>query len=229
VKKIEDAQKYVFRQEPVYSGERQILSELTRPNMKVLDVGCGATGRTARLLKNFNCEVYSIEINKNAVAEFKTRADSNTFYLTAADMRSMPFRADFFDLILIAFHGIDYLLTDPERIKVFREVSRILATNGTLVLNSFNRIGSILTPSNFRSKDGLAWLVNHLITLNFLKPTLIDGNSFELYQSTTRRVIGQVEGATNLTFDYAINPNGSSRNFPLLTLFSTAPYFVFSR
>ena len=226
---IRDAKTHIFRQEPILLGERQILSELIQPGMKVLDVGCAATGRSARLLKEFGCDVYSIEINSDAIAEFKARADSVGVHLAVADMCTMPFKAGYFDLVLIAFHGIDYLLSDSLRVRAFQEISRLLTKKGTLVFNSLNRVGMVFSPGALRSKNYLLSRIRHILKLGFMKPTVVDPNSLMLYQSLPSQVIKQVESSTDLDFKYAINPNGTSRNFLLLILFSVGPYFVFSR
>lgn len=226
---IKDAKTHIFRLEQSYLGERQILSELVQPGMKVLDVGCSATGRSARLLKEFGCDVYSIEINVDAIAEFNARADRAGIHLTVADMCTMPFKAGFFDLVLIAVHGVDYLVTDSLRIRAFQEISRILAKKGSLVFNSLNRAGMVFSPGAFRSKNYLISRIGHILKLGFMKPTLVDPNSLMLYQSLPSQVIRQVESSTDLDFVYAINPNGTSKNLLLLTLFSVGPYYVFSR
>ena len=229
MKKVDDAQTNIFRSQEQYPGELKLLAGLVRPGMRVLDVGTAATGRSAILLRSLGAEVYSIDINLAAIVEFSRQGDPAGIRLAAADLCRLPFVDSYFDLVLIAFHGFDYLLTDEQRIRAFREVSRILTPSGVLVFNSFNRLGALLSPRSFFSFSSLFWKVKHVCTGRFFRSTLIDQNYLELHQDFPRVMIRLVHKETDLRFSHAINLNGSAHHLFLLTLFAAAPYYVFSR
>lgn len=205
------------------------MMDLVQPGMRVLDVGTAATGRSARLLREFGCIVFSIEINVMALMEFARSGDRADIHLAAADMCHLPFVDGYFDMVLVAFHGLDYLLTDEVRQRAYGEIGRVLKQDGRFVFNAFNRIGVMFTPGDLFSSDGLKQLGQHMINGRFLKPTLIDMNQLELHQAVPRTIIKQVHAATDLRFSYATNLSGSTRNLFLLTLFASAPYYVFTR
>lgn len=223
------ADAHVFRFEPRYPVESQILGELLRPGMRVLDVGTAATGRSARLLRELGADVVSIEINEAAIQEFARRDDSAGICLAAADLCHLPFVDGAFDLVLVAFHGLDYLPTAALRRRAFREVGRVLRRPGALVFNSFNRLGILLSPSGLRTKSSLALRLRHIVTGRFLRPTLVDINRLELHQALPQTIIRRVEEETDLRFAFATNLSGRSRNLAVVTLFSAAPYYVFRR
>lgn len=218
-----------FRQEPFFPGEKMLLAEIVRPGMRALDVGCAATGRTARLLRELGCTVHSIDIAAAALAEFADHPARAEIHLTAADMCALPFASGTFDLVLIAFHAIDYLLTDALRHMAFQEVNRVLAPHGAFVFSSLNRIGALLSPGNLRRGRDRKSMMRHLLRLDFLKQTLVDVNGLTLYQAYPKKTIAQVEMSTDLKFMGAINPSGTSRNLTLLTLFAIGPYYLFMR
>lgn len=224
-----DAQSHVYRHEPQLPAERLILGDLVRPGMAVLDVGCAATGRSARLLREFGAEVHAFDINPQAVVEFSRRPDSGGITLAAADMGRLPYPDGAFELVLVAFHGLDYLLSGGQRRAVLAEFERVLAPGGNLVFNSFNKVGILLSPTGITARAHLVMRARYLLAGRLFRPTLIDVNGLELYQSLPGRVIRQVEEATGLRFAYATNWSGSSRSLALITLFASAPYFVFSR
>lgn len=86
-----DAKAHVYRDEPVTSCERKILAQILKPGMAALDVGCGAVGRSARILREFGCEVYTIDINYASVLEFSTRGDAKDISTLVANAAELPF------------------------------------------------------------------------------------------------------------------------------------------
>ena len=125
-----DTQTHVFRHCPEFPAEREILSALLPPGMRVLDVGTAATGRSARLLRELGADVVSIDFNPAAIDEFAQTGDRRLIQLAAADLCALPFPARSFGLVLVAFHGMDYLLDEEARQQAFREAYRVLQPGG---------------------------------------------------------------------------------------------------
>ena len=96
------AKSHIYRDDFSLPCEDVILSEFLSPGMNVLDIGCAASGRIARFLKKHGVNVYSIELNHDAIAEFSRRPDSQGIELITADMTKLPFQDQFFDMVMIA-------------------------------------------------------------------------------------------------------------------------------
>ena len=224
-----DAQSHIFRHDIRIPAELAILQEHVRPGMRVLDVGCAATGRSALLLKEFGCEVTSIEINPLAIQEFGATPASAGIDLVAADLAELPFPAGSFDLVLIAFHGMDYLLNAELRRRAYQQVNRVLKPAGKLVFNGFNRLGIVFNPQVLLSPHYRRGMMRYLASGALFKPTFVDENNLRLHQATPASIIREVEGAAPFKFAYATNKSGQTRNLLLVSLLASAPYYVFAR
>ncbi len=224
-----DAKSHVFRHDVTIEAESRILTEYLRPGMRVLDVGCAATGRSALLLKSFGCDVHSIEVNTQAILEFGEKPESKGIVLVAADVTQLPYADGYFDLVLVAFHGMDYLLQKDLRDAAFREMCRVMGGAGKLIFNGFNRLGILLNPQILRSAKYRKLLLRYVLRGDWFKRTLVDDNNLRLNQAIPRTIIREVENAAPLKFQYATNGSNTTRNLFLVTLMASAPYYVFSR
>lgn len=184
-----DAKSHTFRNDVTIEAETKILSELLRPNMRVLDVGCGATGRSALLMQSLGCEVHSIEINKEAIFEFSRKPESHGIKLTAADVRHIPYQNDSFDLVLVDFHCMDYLLDRDIRSLALYEMHRVMRDGGKLIFNGFNRIGILLNPRILRSRRYRRMWLRYVRRGHFFMHALVDENKLRLHQAIPVRII----------------------------------------
>lgn len=224
-----NSKNHIFRATMQYPGEQRLIADLVRPGMRVLDVGTAATGRSAHLLRAAGGEVTSIEINKMAIMEFATHGDRDGIQLAAADICQLPFSPGCFDLVLVAFHGLDYLLSEETRVRAYQEVGRILNKNGVFVFNAFNRLGMMFSPSGLFDKKDLKMRLKHILSGRFFRPAFVDIYNMEMHQALPRTIIQQVHHTTDLHFQFSTNLSGSTRNLNLITLFAAGPYYVFSR
>jgi len=225
----QDAQQHVFRYRPNVPAERRILEGLVAPGGRVLDVGTAATGRSALLLHSMGCDVSSIDFNLDAIAEFSRSSDQAGIQLAAADLCTLPFASASFDLVLVAFHGMDYLLHPESRQQALREVERVLKPGGSFVFNGFNRLALVSSPLGLRSAKRRRLRAKYVLSGRFLRSTLIDVAGLELHQATPRETITEVERSTGLGFRYATDLNKPIKNLLLVALLSTEPYYVFAR
>ncbi len=224
-----DPRRHVYRHEPAVPIEHELARELCGPGTDVLDIGCAATGRSARLARQQGADVVSIEINHAALHEFARRDDAAGIGLVEADMTRLPFHDRAFDVVLIAFHGIDYLLGRAQRRAALREAERVVRPGGALVFNGFNPMGLVLSPRNLCSRPYVAQRIRHLLSLRVLRPTLIDVNGLELRQTLPLRMVREVEAATSFRLHRITNSSGRSSSLVLNTILSSAPYYVFRR
>ena len=224
-----DTQTHVFRHCPDFPAEREILSALLPPGMRVLDVGTAATGRSARLLRELGADVVSIDFNPAAIDEFAQTGDRRLIQLAAADLCALPFPARSFSLVLVAFHGMDYLLDEEARQQAFREAYRVLQPGGSLVFNGFNRLGLILSPDYLDVPKVRRLRIRYLLRAGFLRRTLRDPAGLELYQASPRETIHAVEAAAGFHFRFVTDLKGRSRSQLRVSLLATEPYYVFQR
>ena len=105
-----------------------------RPGSVVLDVGCG-TGRTSCMLASMGCRVVGLDIMPRMVMESRRRArrlgveDKASF--VRCDARSMPFKPDTFDVVIIESATI--FLEEVE--KAIEEYRRVVKNGGAVCDN----------------------------------------------------------------------------------------------
>lgn len=222
------AQTHVFEAEPTIQAEIDILGALLEAGDAVLDVGCAATGRSARLARRFSPDVRAIDVNATAVARFRARDDAGDIRALVASVTELPFPEKSHDLVLIALHGIDYL-DSTQRRGALSECARVLRSGGYLVFNTNNPIGSLLSPRALANVAYLRWRLRHLARLSFLRSSITDLNGLTLHQALPGAVIREAEETGDLRFVRASSRGGESGNLMLLTVLSAAPYYVFRK
>jgi len=108
----------------------KLYTSVLGPNGRLLDFGC-ANGHIAEVFSRF--EYYGIDIDPGAIAAarktFQSHANAN---FVAADIRSRPFEADFFDEILLA--GTAHHLTDELFLSILGELHYCLKPGKTIHL-----------------------------------------------------------------------------------------------
>ena len=224
----EDSRTHVFRYRPECPAEREILEPLVEPGTRALDVGTAATGRSALLLRALGATVVSVDFNHRATLEFARSGSADGIGLATADLCALPFGDGQFDLVLVAFHGLDYVLDEAGRRAAFAEAHRVLRPGGSLVFNGFNRLGLILSPDYLGVPKLRRLRARYLLRLGFLRRTLIDAGGLELYQATPGETIRAGEAA-GFRFRFATDLAGRSRSLTRVALFATEPYYLFER
>ncbi len=223
----ETATTHVYRHIINYAVEDQILSELVSAGTTVLDIGTGATGRSALKASERGAVVTSVEINIEAIGEFGETPDRKDLGLAAADLLRLPFADASFDVVQVALHGFDYILGCADRIQGLNEMRRVVKPGGHVVFNAFNPIGLTLAPSGYKRAMWKAQF-KYLASRRFLQPTMIDYNGLELNQAPVRVVTNQAAIA-GLERVSVRNLSGSTSDPRKVALFSKAPYYVFRR
>lgn len=225
----ETALTHVYRHLLDYAAEDQILDEvLATAGLRLLDVGTGATARSAMKASARGAVVTSVEINQTAIAEAGRIAEHRGVGLVAGDVLRLPFGDGVFEVVQVALHGLDYVLEPTDRATALGELRRVLRPGGTLIFNAFNPIGMALSPSGFGSIPKLGARLRFVASGRVFRPTLIDVNGLELHQGTVRAITAETERA-GFARRSVRNLSGSTTNPRLVGLLSTAPYYVFER
>ena len=100
----------------------------------VLDLACGS-GRHARYLGR---RWWTSGVDLSEVLLRIAQKTGTPAKLVRADIRALPYRNDSFDLIVNLFTSFGYFATDEEHEVVVRDVSRVIRTGGTFVLDFLN-------------------------------------------------------------------------------------------
>ena len=223
-----DPRQHVFRHRPTYRSEARLLARLHVPGARALDVGTAATGRSALLLASLGYEVVSIDMNPLAVQEFQASGAKEAIALAAADLTALPFASETFDVVLVAFHGMDYLTAGAARARALAEVQRVLRPGGSLVFNGYNPLGLVFSPDGLGNRRVRRFRAAYVLRGRFARPTLVDATGLELHQATPARTIHEVETATALRFRGLFDLLDRRHGFSRIALLSTAPYYLFT-
>ncbi|MFI6101559.1 methyltransferase domain-containing protein [Lentzea sp. NPDC051213] len=113
------------------------LAEFIPAGARVLDCACGI-GTQAIGLAMRGYEVVGTDLSpmaaSRAVAEASARGVS--LPVSAADMRSLPFADDSFDVVLAADNALPHLLTSDDFMRALREMRRVLRPGGRLIIST---------------------------------------------------------------------------------------------
>jgi SAM-dependent methyltransferase len=105
-----------------------------RPVSLVLDLACGS-GRHSRYLGR---RWWTSGVDLSEVLLRIARKNGTPAKLVRADIRALPYRTDSFDLVVNLFTSFGYFETDAEHETVVRDLSRVIRSGGTFVLDYLN-------------------------------------------------------------------------------------------
>lgn len=219
---------YAARGDYLYGAEDLLLRKLVTTGMKVLEIGCG-TGRVTRALARLGAVVDACDLDEKALNDARSSTVGMHVSLHLADARALPFEDSYFDLVLFAFNGLDFLHPVPERLKVIAEMERVTKPGGAVVLSSHNMVGTILSPRGLRSLTSLRTRFRAIGCMLRGECYAPDMAELMLHHATPNHVISQVTEATSLRFVACANRTGKIGNLALLTLFSAWPYYHFEK
>lgn len=122
--------------EPINHGLRVLGIRMFIPPKggAVLDVGCG-TGQHLEMYQRFRCRLYGIDTSQSMLEVARTRLGASAD-LRWADATTMPYQADFFDLVIcmLALHEMD----EQIRRSVIAEIKRVVKSEGRILFIDFH-------------------------------------------------------------------------------------------
>lgn len=117
-------------------AEKYIFEKYIKPDIAILDLGCGG-GRTTPFLMAENRRYVGVDYSTAMILACQKKFPNLPFYAQDACDLSF-FRSGTFDSIVFSFNGIDYLFPDSRRRKCLREINRLLLTNGLFIFSVHN-------------------------------------------------------------------------------------------
>jgi SAM-dependent methyltransferase len=127
---------------------------LSGRDVRILDLCCGA-GRHAAALAAAGGRLVGVDLSAELLAR-GARRPGLAGRLVRGDMRRLPFGRTF-DLVLNLFTSFGYFADDAENAQAVREMARVLAPGGTLVIDHIHcaRMRRDLVPEDVRTEHGL--------------------------------------------------------------------------
>ena len=224
-----DKRTHVFRHQRASTSEQAALRHVGVVGARLLDVGTGATGRSALVAADLGADVISIEMSVDAIREFAATAASEPISLAGADLAALPFLRDTFDVVLVAFHGMDYATDSAARRRTLTEIERVLLPGGTAIIDSYNPVGLMLRRRMWQVPHLRKRMVRYVATGEFARSTFVDMTGLELHQAVPIAVVREVERVTGLRHDATFDAEGNAVGLSRATLRSAEPYFVFRK
>jgi ubiquinone/menaquinone biosynthesis C-methylase UbiE len=115
--------------------ENQVVTTyFTKPNAKLLVLGCGA-GRTLRPLRDLGFQITAIDISEKMIELARQKFSAYNMKIKQADARNLPFNNDSFAYAFFPFHGLDSV---ADRYQALNEAKRVLEPGGILIFSSHN-------------------------------------------------------------------------------------------
>ncbi len=147
----------VYSQNYLRPYEKIIYEEYVEPGMKILDLGCGV-GRSTVRFKEYGADVIGIDMVPLFIeAAYKKFPDIDFRVMDASEL---SFSDNSFDMVCFLNQGLDYTHPMENRMKVLKEVVRVLRPGGIFIYTFHN---SLVLPRTKRT-----WL-DLLINLKQLK------------------------------------------------------------
>ena len=115
-----------------------------------MDVGCGDATDAEIFVKEFNLDVYGIDVYKHENVD-----KLSALHFQQADIFTMPYEDNSFDYVFLhdVLHHIDEKSQSYERhIQGLREIQRITRKNGSIIIIEGNRYNPLFYPHMVKIK-----------------------------------------------------------------------------
>jgi len=124
--------------------ERLLFDLYIKPGAAILDLGVGG-GRTTPYLSRDASRYVGVDYASEMVRVCRSKYPELEFIeAEASDLSSIA--SSSFDVVVIAFNGIDYVIPDEKRLLCWRECGRVLKSGGVLLFSSHNPRSILVRP-----------------------------------------------------------------------------------
>jgi SAM-dependent methyltransferase len=130
--------------------ERFLFDRYVPPRMAILDVGVGG-GRTTPHL-SINASVYvGVDYSEEMVKVCRRKFPQLKFEVAdVSDLSEFPDAS--FDVVVMSFNTLDYVLPEEKRQRCLKECHRVLREQGTLIFSSHNPRSILVRPAWNRAR-----------------------------------------------------------------------------
>ena len=113
---------------------------LTKPEMKILDVGCGTGRHAINLATRGYKNITAIDLSPSMIGAAKEAAKGENVHVDfrVCDARELPFESEFDAAICLCEGAFGLLENDAENYKVLRAVHKSLKKQGIFILTTLN-------------------------------------------------------------------------------------------
>ena len=128
----------------LWESEKKIITQFVNIESNILELGCGAGRVSYNLYKLGYKNITGIDLSKNMISSAKKYAfDKNAdikYYVD--DAMNLSFKECTYDCVLFMFNGLMLIPGLENRIKVLKEVKRVLNKNGIFIFTSHDINGN---------------------------------------------------------------------------------------
>ena len=125
--------------------ERFLFERYIPPRTAILDVGVGGGRTTPHLAKTASAYV-GVDYSEEMVKVCRQKYPELNFKV--ADVSDLSeFRDASFDVIVMSFNTLDYVLPEEKRWRCLKECHRVLRAGGTLIFSSHNPRSILVRPA----------------------------------------------------------------------------------
>lgn len=129
------------REVGLWASEKAVFQQYLRPEMNILDLGCG-TGRTTFPLHELGYQqIIGVDLTPEMIAEAQKL---NTHFQTAIDFRQgdatrLEFADQCFGAVIFSFNGIMSIPGQDQRDRALAEIKRVLQPGGPFIFTTHDR------------------------------------------------------------------------------------------
>ena len=125
----------------LWNSEKIIFNKYISKNDNILDLGCGAGRTTINLYKEGFTNIIGLDIAENLIhyaKNYSKEKDLNIEF-SIGDATKLDYKENTFDSAIFSYNGMACIPGEENRIKVLKEINRILKPNGIYIFTAHNR------------------------------------------------------------------------------------------
>jgi len=128
----------------LWESEKIMIKKYFNPESRILDIGCGAGRTTIGLYKLGYHLVEGLDLSEAMIVQARRINNKMNYNITfrVVDAACLDYEDETFEAALFSFNGIMQIPERENRIKVLKEIKRILKTKGYFLFTTHDREGS---------------------------------------------------------------------------------------
>jgi ubiquinone/menaquinone biosynthesis C-methylase UbiE len=126
-------------------AERLLFERYVKRGDRILDLGVGG-GRTTPYLSELASDYVGVDYSETMILSCRKKFPA-TCFVTADAADLSQFGDHSFDIAVMAFNGLDYVMPDSKRRQALAEIRRVLTPGGMFIFSSHNPRSILQRPS----------------------------------------------------------------------------------